>query len=138
MIVFPVRIIMSPTSSSRLLAGRKARSATPLTMYLPHCGSAPCAPGAMALQPTQSAVSAPNALVHVTGAQYAQCGYFRTDEVHSAADEGTAPPPGVMADRGRARERAARRGLRGLAAPGRERTQGHLPARGRGREVPGL
>src|ERR671914_242452 len=28
MMVLPVRIIMSPTSSSRLLAGRKARSAT--------------------------------------------------------------------------------------------------------------
>jgi hypothetical protein len=30
-----VRIIMSPTSSSRLFAGRNARSATPLTIYLP-------------------------------------------------------------------------------------------------------
>src|SRR3954467_15213027 len=33
-IVLPVRIIMSPTSSSRPLAGRKARSATPLTTCL--------------------------------------------------------------------------------------------------------
>src|SRR5437764_4596398 len=35
MIVFPVRIIMSPTSSSRLLAGRNARSATLLTNVSP-------------------------------------------------------------------------------------------------------
>src|SRR5918998_61799 len=33
--VFPVRIIMSPTSSSRPLAGRKALSATPRTTLLP-------------------------------------------------------------------------------------------------------
>src|SRR3954463_5178296 len=33
-IVLPVRIIMSPTSSSRPLAGAKARSATPLTTSL--------------------------------------------------------------------------------------------------------
>src|SRR5215210_5625073 len=47
MIVFPVRIIMSPTSSSRLFAGRNARSATPLTIYLPICGRASCASAAI-------------------------------------------------------------------------------------------
>src|SRR4029079_17284212 len=39
MMVFPVRIIMSPTSSSRLLAGRKALSATLRTnLSPPHRG----------------------------------------------------------------------------------------------------
>src|SRR5688572_27343748 len=41
MIVFPVRIIMSPTSSSIPFAGRKARSATVRTTLLPSCGDAP-------------------------------------------------------------------------------------------------
>src|SRR5262245_26220007 len=41
MIVLPVRIIMSPTSSSRLFAGRKARSATVRTNSSPQgCGAA--------------------------------------------------------------------------------------------------
>jgi hypothetical protein len=35
MIVFPVRIIMSPTCSSRFLVGKNALSATALTNYSP-------------------------------------------------------------------------------------------------------
>ena len=40
-----------------------------------------------------------------------------------------------MADRGRARDGPARHGLRRIAAPGRERAQGHLQARGRRRDA---
>src|SRR4051794_7384868 len=46
MIVFPVRIIMSPTSSSRPLAGRKARSAKLRTKVSPQN------PGARPVGPT--------------------------------------------------------------------------------------
>src|SRR3954453_8179674 len=68
MIVFPVKIIMSPTSSSRLLAGRNARSATPRTINLPRLRRRSLR-GRSCRHQTRDG--------DVTGAQYAQCGYFR-------------------------------------------------------------
>src|SRR3954453_6819648 len=121
MIVFPVRIIMSPTSSSRLLAGRNARSATPRTINLPRLRRRSLR-GRSCGHKTRAG--------EVIGVKYPNAGTFATDGIHSRSDE-------VTVGHARRHDRA-RRGLWQRAAPGRRRAVGLLQARGRGREVPGL
>ena len=130
---------MSPTSSSRLLAGRNARSATLRTKLSPHSRAAPMAPaGSAGDEPYATAITGTKREPS-TGAP--ECG--------SGAAAGPRPAPArpprwyVRARRdgppvhpARRRRAAGARRLR-RRAPGRRRALRLVPRRGRRRLVPG-
>src|SRR3954452_25007635 len=120
MIVLPVRIIMSPTSSSRFLTGKNPRSATERTkLASPLVTRSPEAYVTVGDRANQQP-SYPTCAQHPT-----RCYVPASDGVGDAAS-------GVVGSAGR----AGRRRLRRRRASGRERAGGHVRRRRRPRVVP--
>src|SRR5215207_721484 len=124
--VLPVRIIMSPTCSSRFLVGRKTLSAVARITVVDAL-----LPGRAAARPTDG-----GSLWHAISRRQMQPRTRRTRAQATppvVCSPGFEAAPRVPADR---RARGAQR-LRRRRAPGRERARGRLPGRGRARELPG-
>src|SRR4051794_3246447 len=124
MIVLPVRIIMSPTSSRRFLTGKNPRSATERTKFcLPFCDpvSSSVCHGRRACQP-----------VTVVLHGYPTCARVQR-RWYVPASDGVGEAAHVVC---RSAGGARRDGLRRRRAAGQERAVGHLRRRRRAGLVP--
>src|SRR5436190_1352960 len=135
MIVLPVRIIMSPTCSSRFLVGRNARSATARTTLVSSLVSGAYAgPGCVWKRtPLPSWVPTGNRRARLasapeSGFPVVSSGRFGEDWGASTDRRASSRPALPVGDR---RDR-----LRERPAPGRRRAEGQLPGRDPQRDVP--
>src|SRR5207302_7046901 len=135
MMVLPVRIIMSPTCSSRFLVGKNARSATARTTRMSSllgraAGGADCDQKAYGIRP---AGANREPLGHGYAASeraypVVSCGGFGEDGAAAGCRPASSRPDRPGGDR------ACR--VREWSAPGRERAEGGLPRGGHFGELP--